>query len=130
MCVQLALAQVLAMRWSLLISIVLTLGGCSSFGGCCNHTTSAHLYAWDGLGVDPNRPARKITHRDAKAAVSSTQRQPDKELELAALPKYSADWWSLHDTIELQKDAALARAMIICRGCLAAKIDDQTGSIK
>jgi len=120
------------MRWSLLISIVLTLGGCASFGGCCNYATSTHLYAWDGLGVDPNRPApaRKIAHRDAKAAVSWTQRQPDRELQLAALPKYSADWWSLHDTIELQKDAALSRAMIICRGCLAEKTGDQTGSIK
>jgi hypothetical protein len=49
---------------------------------------------------------------------------------MAALPKYSPEWWSVHDAIELEADAKLAKAMIICRGCLPQNDGDRTGSIK
>jgi hypothetical protein len=42
---------------------------------------------------------------------------PDRQAELAALPRGSDRWWALHDAIEAEADARLAKRLIICNGC-------------
>jgi len=96
-----------------------------------NYGNTSHLYAWDGLGVDPNRPAQMTRSIRAKPVVrTADDNGRKKEAELARLKKFSPEWWSLHDQIEAAIDARLAKIMVICRGCLPARTDDQpTGSI-
>jgi hypothetical protein len=54
----------------------------------------------------------------------------DDEAALAAVPKYSKEWVALYEAMQAKNDAKLARAMIICRGCLPRADGDRTGSIK
>ena len=50
---------------------------------------------------------------------------PDDDAALAALPKYSKEWVALYEAIEARAEAKLARAMIICRGCLPRLDEDR-----
>jgi hypothetical protein len=121
-------------RWVFLISMAVTLSGCCGLGTGCGVVPPFHLLAWDGLNPDdsnqpPKRPTRTIqsgpTGRGIAADPSS-----NKQAELAALPKYSQEWWSVHDQIEVDADAKLARSLVICRGCLPPNADDRADSVK
>jgi hypothetical protein len=122
-------------KWFLLTSIAMTLGGCCGFGSGCGVTPSARLLAWDGLYPEYSNPISKrspgITSRTHAAAIETTSKiASDKEAELAALPKNSPEWWSIHEAIDAQADARLAKNLIICRGCFPSSADERTGSIK
>jgi hypothetical protein len=117
-------------KWLVLSSIVLALGGCASSEGIRHESlTAGSLLAWDGLGSNPNQPKRSTIHRKPSAAMAVTS-VLDHEAELASLPKYSTEWWQVHDTIEKQADTKLAKALIICRGCSSPESQDRTGSIQ
>jgi predicted secreted hydrolase len=122
-------------RWIFLISIAVTLSGCCGLGTSCGVTPRVHLLAWDGLNPDnsnrpPERPTRIFHSRPTGRSVAAADHSSNKEAELAALPKYSQEWWSVHDQIEVEADAKLARALVICRGCLPSNADDRTASVK
>jgi hypothetical protein len=74
---------------------------------------SARLLAWDGRNPDnSNRPperSTRIVRSKPTVTVAAKVKQPsDKGADLAALPKYSPEWWTLHDQIEADADAELA----------------------
>lgn len=121
-------------RWIFLLSIAVSLSGCCAFGGGCGDGLSVHALAWNGPGPnDPYRSPKRATRivRSKQTITVATPVEPSKkEAELAALPKHSPEWWSLHDAIEAEADAKLAKTLIICRGCLPLDEDDRTGSIK
>ena len=76
------------------------------------------------------RSARIVRNKPTKDVAAKAEQPSNQEAELAALPKSSKEWWALHDQIEADADAKLARNMIICIGCLPPDADDGTGSIK
>jgi hypothetical protein len=122
-------------RWVVLISIAVTLSGCCGLGTGCGVTPPFRLLAWDGLNPDhSNRPPRRSTRtvevREAGRGVAAADDSSNKEAELAALPKYSQEWWTVHDQIEVEADVKLARSLVICRGCLPPNADDRVKSVK
>jgi hypothetical protein len=123
-------------RWLFLILIAVTLSGCCGLGaGCGVVPSSARLLAWDGLGPDnfnrPQKRSTRIARSKPTVTVAAKVEQPsNKEAELAGLPKNSPEWWTLHDQVEADADAKLARNLIICRGCFPSNPDDRTGSVK
>jgi hypothetical protein len=121
-------------RWLSLILMAVSLSGCCGLGTGCAVEPSARLLAWDGLGPDisnrPQKPSIRIVRSKPPVIIAAKLEQSHKEEELAALPKNSPEWWSLHDQVEAEADAKLAKNLIICRGCFPANADDRTGSIK
>ena len=123
-----------AMPWLLsrrLLSVIvasLALSGCCVGSGCYNQSPTSTMALWDRRASLPKRDNGKTVkiRKTGEAAASATS--PD-EAELAALKQYSPEWWSVHDAIDQAADVKLAKRMIICRGCLPSKVDDQTGSI-
>jgi hypothetical protein len=93
------------------------------------------LTGWDGLGPFPvrnlgpfpvrNKPAK--TRKQSKAVASDDD--SSKEAELATLKPYSEEWWSVRYALDRAAEVKLSKMMIICRGCMPSKPDDQTGSI-
>jgi hypothetical protein len=120
-------------RWIALTLIALALTGCASNESFRRKSLSAAYFAAsDAFQPSPNRPkrsTRRVIYRQPSVTGAVTSASP-KEAEFALLPKYSPEWWKIHDAIESDADAKLAKALIICRGCLSPKDDDQTGSIK
>jgi hypothetical protein len=117
-------------KWVFLTSIAVTLSGCCDAGMNCGVTPPNHLLARDNLSLiksagQSERRAIRIVGKSPRAASAAADRSSE-EPELAALPKYSQQWWSVHDRIEAAADAKLARAIMICRGCLPADAK-QTG---
>jgi hypothetical protein len=70
-----------------------------------------------------------MIHQKPSPTGAETVASP-KESELALLTKFSSEWWNVHDAIESDANAKLAKVLIICRGCLSPKDNDRTGSIK
>ena len=123
------------MPWLLirrLLSVItanLALSGCCNLGSeCYVQPPTSTMASWDRRDPVPKRDNRKTAkiRRTGEAAASDTS---PNAAELAALKQYSSEWWSVHDAIERAADVKLAKRMIICRGCLPSKVDDQTGSI-
>ncbi len=109
----------------LLLTVTLALAGCVTADVT---TTGDHgAYAWDGLGRNPNLQVR-VGKRISFQTVVETSSVSDKTRLLATLPEHSSRWWAAKDTIEREMDAKLARAMVICRGCLQEP--EHSGSIR
>jgi hypothetical protein len=120
-------------KWVFLTSIAVTLSGCCDAGMNCGVTPPNRLLARDNLSLiksaAQSKPrASRIVDKSPRAPRAAADRSSE-EPELAALPKYSQQWWSVHDRIEAEADAKLARAIMICRGCLPADADEQTGAV-
>jgi hypothetical protein len=117
-----------------LILVTLALGGCATADHSSRESLPGKSFAWDGLGRDPNEPARArrtmATKKKPVDTASLTASEPDDEAALAAVPKYSKEWVALYEAIRARDDAKLARALIICRGCLPRVDGDRTGSIQ
>lgn len=115
-------------RWQLLIPITLALGACAEIGtGRSQTLTDASAAAHRLTAADP---AARRDKSSAPAVTSAAAAPTDREAELALLPQGSKEWWKLHDEIEAEADARLAKALIICSGCFATDTADQTASIK
>ncbi|QPF95336.1 hypothetical protein IC761_27755 [Bradyrhizobium commune] len=85
-------------------------------------------YAWDGLGLDPNQ------HQSHRIATQPRRSEPESNVEreaaLAELRPYSAAWWVVHDEIETDREARLAKRLVICQGCMTPDNQlDATASI-
>jgi hypothetical protein len=116
-----------------IILVAFALGGCATADHSSRESLPRKLFAWDGLGRDPNEPARArrtVATRKPTDAASLLVSVLDDEAALAAVPKYSKEWVALYEAMQAKNDAKLARAMIICRGCLPRADGDRTGSIK
>jgi len=88
----------------------------------------SRTFAWDGSGLDPNRPRVKVK-RVSIASAEDSANQKRQEV-LSSLRPYSAAWWAVRDEIEADHDKRLARRLVICSGCLHdPPPDDVTGSI-
>jgi hypothetical protein len=102
------------------IAIILAafaLAGCATADHSSREILPRNSIAWDGLGRDPNRPARGHRTTAAKRPTDTALSTPDDEAVLAAVPKYSKEWVVLYEAMQARDEARLARAMIICRGC-------------
>ena len=124
-------------KWVYVTAAAFVLSGC---GGAGLQARSPEPYvqrpyvrmAWDGYG----RPLTSRRRGPAKVQKTAHSRaaEPDgiaaKEAELTTLQAYSAEWWSVRDTIDRARDARLAKILIICSTCLPAVPEDQTGSIE
>lgn len=109
--------------------LAFALSGCVTYGLNGHHAGPKGAYAWDGSGRDPNLPSR-IRRSTASSKVAVVAVAPsENEAASTALPKYSSEWWAAQHNVEMNADAELAKTLIICRGCIAADVD-QTGSIK
>jgi hypothetical protein len=110
-------------RWIILLSTSLLLSGCCSIGGGCGAAPSTSLAAWDGQGPElSDQPRqREFAERQPSIAVGTAEPQSTAEdSALARLPKNSPEWWALHDKIQADADAKLARQLVICTGCSPA----------
>jgi hypothetical protein len=100
-------------RWSILVSVFLMLGGCSSSRQAWVAVPHGALVAWDGLGQDPN--VRPIKH--ARVANKPPPEIDSREAALATLPEYSREWVSVRKEMDAAEDARIAKILVICRGC-------------
>ena len=104
-------------RWSILLPILLLLGGCSSSRQVWVAPPYRTSFAWDGLGRDPN--ARRIRHPQQRAQVAkeAIPEMDRREAALAALPEYSREWVSLRKELDAAEDARITNILAICKGC-------------
>jgi hypothetical protein len=92
----------------LILLFVLLIGGCSAT------PPPVGMFAWDGLGRDPNLPLPRKKSFVSKSAVEGNVK---REKMLATMRPYSEAWWAIHDEIEAANDREIAAKLIICRGC-------------
>jgi hypothetical protein len=121
-------------RWQHLLPITLALGACGGIANSQGETLAdasavAGRPAAVAARAAPSVGRIAVTAPAATAAATSAP-PPDREAELAQLPKYSPQWWALHDAIEAEADARLAKALIICSGCFSPGPEDETGAVK
>ena len=122
-------------RLAFTITAGLVLSSCSHGSGCYLPPPTSTLASWDGLGAvsGPNKAKSKKTQKPTSAQERSGPTASDdaspEESELAGLKPYSGQWWSVRDAIDRADEVKLAKKLIICRGCMPSKPDDQTGSI-
>jgi hypothetical protein len=114
------------LNWVAIILAALALSGCATADHDCREGLPGKSIAWDGLGRDPNEPARAHRTLAIKSPTEAASSAPDDEVVLAAVPKYSKEWVALYETMLARDDAKLARDMIICRGCFPLADGDRT----
>lgn len=115
------------------IAIILAafaLAGCATADHNSCQSLPRKSIAWDGLGDDPNEPARAHRMKTVKKTTDAASSLSDDEAALAAVPKYSKEWVVLYEAMRARDDAKLNRALIICRGCFPLADGDRTGSIQ
>ena len=105
--------------------------------GCASAPPPSHdgRFAWDGLGQDPNKPARYKRRPTAITASGPVVKPPDPNVErekvLATLRPYSAAWWAIQDEIEGDEHRRINAKLVICRSCLSPPgRDEHTGSVR
>jgi hypothetical protein len=121
-------------RLAFAITAGLVLSSCSHESGCYLPHTNTPLTSWDGLGSDPTakdaKPPKARQSTRAHAVESTApEAPPPEEAALAGLKPYSAEWWSVRDSIDRAAEDKLAKRLIICRDCMPTKPNDLTGSI-
>lgn len=119
----------MALRTLLLLLLSVALGSCASqptwtsTQGSAKPATGAsplrYQYAWDGLGQNPNRPRSHRVSRQSSTLAQDSNLQ--REAVLAELRPYSAEWWVVHDEIETDREAKIARKLVICHGCIRSE---------
>jgi hypothetical protein len=102
----------------LLLLLPIDLGSCAAPTSRINPDSSlkSRTFAWDGSGLDPNRPRLKVKHVSVLADEDGANRT--RQAVLTSLRPYSAAWWAVRDEIEADHDRRLARKLVICSGCL------------
>src|SRR4051794_25849250 len=111
------------------------LAGCCSYGPYNRYGPTSyaggvrHTVSWDGrflAGPKAYRPSRSGEN------ISGSVIEAD-DAELAKRKRYSPEWWAVYDELDRKNDARLAKALTICRGCLATNFAssqaEPTGSI-
>ena len=101
---------------------------CSCAAPADHMSTRPRVFAWDGLGNNPNLPRVKVKRAKILADENSANRTRKEALK--SLHPYSAAWWAVQDEIEADYDKRLARKLVICVGCVRhSPQDGATGSI-
>ena len=127
----------MAFRTLLLLLLSVALGSCASqptwtsVQGSAKPATGAsplrYRYAWDGLGQNPSRSRSHRVSRQSRILEQDSNLR--REAVLAELRPYSAAWWVVHDEIEADREAKIARKLVICRGCNSESQVGMTASI-
>jgi len=99
-------------------------------------TGSGTPVAWDGLGPPPDDQPRVITET---GVIEEQPKRPAKPVArpngggtaASAIKPHSDEWWAQKEAEDRDAEKALARKLIICRGCSSAstKEDAATGSV-
>ena len=113
-----------------LLFLSIALCGCTAPAAGINFDTSmkSRMFAWDGLGHDPNLPRAKVKRAGDPTNEDDSNRKREKVL--VSLHPYSAAWWAVHNEIEADNDKRLARKLVICASCLQRSSQvDVTGTI-
>jgi hypothetical protein len=114
----------------LLLFLPIALCSCATPAARINFESSlkSRTFAWDGSGLDPNRPRAKVKRVSVPANEDSANQK--RQEVFSSLRPYSAAWWAVRDEIEADHDKRLARKLVICGGCLhSPPLDDVTGTI-
>jgi hypothetical protein len=115
----------------LLLFLPIALCSCAAPAVRMNSDSSlkSRTFAWDGSGLDPNRPRAKVKRVRVLADEDSANQK--RQEVFSSLRPYSAAWWAVRDEIEADHDKRLARKLVICSGCLhGPPLDDvATGTI-
>jgi hypothetical protein len=115
----------------LLLFLPIALCSCAAPAAHVNSGGSlkSRTFAWDGSGLDPNRPRAKVKRVSVLADEDGANQK--RQDVFSSLRPYSAAWWAVRDEIEADHDKRLARKLVICSGCLhAPSLDDVvTGTI-
>ena len=104
--------------------------------GCCGYTSRysppRELVAWDGLGRSPDDVRPATAHKSKRQAKTEAVTEPDYEaIDASNIEPHSKEWWALRERADRVADAALARKLVICGGCLSvpAQDGDATASV-
>jgi len=115
----------------LLLLLPMALCSCATPAAHVNldHSPKSRTFAWDGSGLDPNRPRTKVKRVSIPADDDSANQK--RQEVFSSLRPYSAAWWAVRDEIEADHDKRLARKLVICSGCLRGTPLDEvvTGTV-
>lgn len=119
----------MAIRTLLLLLLSVALGSCASqptwtsVQGSAETATGAsplrYRYAWDGLGQNPSRSRSHRVSRQSRILEQDSNLR--REAVLAELRPYSAAWWVVHDEIEADREAKIARKLVPSAGDVTPK---------
>ncbi len=101
-----------------LVFLPIALCSCAAPADRMGFDTSSkpRMFAWDGLGDNPNRPRVKV--KRVKLSVDENSANRTREEALTSLRPYSTGWWAIQDEIEADYDKRLAPKLVICVGCV------------
>ena len=101
--------------------------------GCCGYGTNRYsppraLVAWDGLGRSPDDIRPVAVHKSKRPARTEAVTEPDYDaMDTSNVEPHSKEWWAQREAADRSADAALARKLVICQGCLPPPVkDDET----
>lgn len=117
------------LRCSFFALTAVVLAGCAS-SGC--YPVPGTPIAWDGLGHSRYESVPATEHKAKKQAKAETVVEPNNDAIAASDVKpHSREWWALREAADRTADAALARKLVICHGCLPpqAQDDETTASV-
>jgi hypothetical protein len=123
-------------KWIALLFSAIALAGCCASGTGCYAPVAGTPVAWDGLGPPPDDQPRVVT---AAGVIEEQPRRPAKPAirpngggtAASAIKPHSDEWWAQKEAEDRNAEKALARKLIICRGCSSSstKEDGPTGSV-
>jgi hypothetical protein len=121
--------MVALLRCSFFALTAVVLAGCAS-SGC--YPVAGTPIAWEGLGRSRYDSAPATKPKAKRQAKAETVAEPNYDaIDPSGVKPHSNEWWALREAADRAADAALARKLVICRGCLPppAKDDDATASV-
>jgi len=123
-------------KWIALLFSATALAGCCASGTGCYAPVAGTPVAWDGLGPPPDDQPRVITET---GVIEQQPKRPAKPgvrpngggTAASAIKPHSDEWWAQKEAEDRNAEKALARKLIICRGCSSSstKEDGATGSV-
>jgi hypothetical protein len=109
------------------------LAGCCMSGNGCDAPLPGAPVAWDGLGAPPNEDTWATERKPKRQAKTdaATRLHHDATATSDANPLSTRERWALQEAAERAAEGALAKKLIICRGCSSppARNDETTGNI-
>jgi hypothetical protein len=107
------------------------LAGCCLSGNGCYAPLPGAPVAWDGLGPPPNDGAVATERKSKRQPKTEAAIRPDYDATaLSDLKPHSREWWAQQEAADQAAQSALAKKLIICRGCSPPPVrnDDVTSS--
>jgi hypothetical protein len=103
----------------------IVLAGCASSG--CYPAAGAPI-GWDRLDRSLNYSARVTEPKVKRQAKAEAVVEPNYDaIDASGVKRHSKEWWAQREAADRSADAALARKLVICQGCLPPPVkDDET----